>query len=57
LIHGCLASHVGGALCGKDLAKVEADGILNGAGRSKWNESNIKQNLTNEKYALSGIVV
>jgi site-specific DNA recombinase len=29
---------------------LEADGILNGAGRSKWNESNIKQILTNEKY-------
>ena len=23
---------------------------LNGAGRSKWNESNIRQILTNEKY-------
>lgn len=29
---------------------LEADGILNGAGRAKWNESNIKQILTNEKY-------
>jgi DNA invertase Pin-like site-specific DNA recombinase len=29
---------------------LEEDGILNGAGRSKWNESNIKQILTNEKY-------
>ena len=29
---------------------LEADGVLNGAGRSKWNESNIKQILTNEKY-------
>lgn len=29
---------------------LEADAILNGAGRSKWNESNIKQILTNEKY-------
>ena len=29
---------------------LEADRILNGAGRSKWNESNIKQILTNEKY-------
>jgi len=29
---------------------LEADGILNGAGRGKWNESNIKQILTNEKY-------
>jgi site-specific DNA recombinase len=29
---------------------LESDGILNGAGRAKWNESNIKQILTNEKY-------
>ena len=29
---------------------LEADEILNGAGRLKWNESNIKQILTNEKY-------
>lgn len=29
---------------------LEADGILNGAGNSKWHESNIKQILTNEKY-------
>jgi len=29
---------------------LEADGILNGAGHAKWNESNIKQILTNEKY-------
>lgn len=29
---------------------LEADGILNGAGRAKWNESNIKQILTNEKH-------
>ena len=29
---------------------LEVDGILNGAGRSKWSESNIKQILTNEKY-------
>ena len=29
---------------------LEADAILNGAGRSKGNESNIKQILTNEKY-------
>lgn len=30
---------------------LEEDGILNGAGHAKWNESNIKQILTNEKYA------
>ncbi|MDU0940102.1 MAG: recombinase family protein [Clostridiales bacterium] len=30
--------------------RLEADGILNGAGNSKWWESNIKQILTNEKY-------
>lgn len=30
--------------------KLEADGIKNGAGRTKWHESNIKQILTNEKY-------
>lgn len=29
---------------------LEADGIINGAGHAKWNESNIKQILTNEKY-------
>lgn len=29
---------------------LEADGVLNGAGHAKWNESNIKQILTNEKY-------
>ena len=29
---------------------LEADGILNGAGRAKWHETNIKQILTNEKY-------
>lgn len=29
---------------------LEANGILNGAGRAKWNESNIKQIFTNEKY-------
>ena len=29
---------------------LEADGLLNGAGNAKWNESNIKQILTNEKY-------
>ena len=29
---------------------LEADGILNGAGNAKWNESNIRQILTNEKY-------
>ena len=29
---------------------LEADGILNGAGNTKWYESNIKQILTNEKY-------
>ena len=29
---------------------LEADGILNGADHTKWNESNIKQILTNEKY-------
>ncbi len=41
-------------LSGKSFLKIkkslEADGILNGAGREKWNESNIKQILTNEKY-------
>lgn len=41
-------------LSGNSLLKIkrslEADGILNGAGRAKWNESNIKQILTNEKY-------
>lgn len=41
-------------LSGNSLLKIkrslETDGILNGAGRSKWNESNIKQILTNEKY-------
>jgi len=41
-------------LSGMSLLKIkralEADGILNGAGRSKWHESNIKQILTNEKY-------
>lgn len=41
-------------LSGNSLLKIkkslEADGILNGAKRSKWNESNIKQILTNEKY-------
>lgn len=41
-------------LSGQSLIKIkrslEADGILNGAGRSKWNESNIKQILKNEKY-------
>lgn len=29
---------------------LEADGIPNGAGHLKWNESNIHQILTNEKY-------
>ena len=29
---------------------LEADGILNGAGHTKWYETNIKQILTNEKY-------
>lgn len=29
---------------------LEADGILNGAGNTKWYESIIKQILTNEKY-------
>lgn len=29
---------------------LEADGIRNGAGNTKWHESNIKQILTNEKY-------
>ena len=29
---------------------LEADGIVNGAGNTKWHESNIKQILTNEKY-------
>ena len=29
---------------------LEADGVLNGAGHTKWHESNIKQILTNEKY-------
>lgn len=29
---------------------LEADGIKNGAGHLKWQESNIKQILTNEKY-------
>lgn len=29
---------------------LEADGIKNGAGHTKWHESNIKQILTNEKY-------
>ena len=29
---------------------LEADGIMNGAGRAKWHETNIKQILTNEKY-------
>lgn len=41
-------------LSGKSFLQIkrslEADGILNGSGRSKWNESNIKQILTNEKY-------
>jgi hypothetical protein len=41
-------------LSGNSLLKIkkslEADGILNGARRAKWNESNIKQILTNEKY-------
>lgn len=30
--------------------RLEADGIINGAGNAKWHESNIKQILTNEKY-------
>lgn len=29
---------------------LEEDGILNGAGHEKWNKSDIKQILTNEKY-------
>ena len=29
---------------------LEADGIKNGAGHTKWHKSNIKQILTNEKY-------
>ena len=41
-------------LSGKSFLQIkrslEADGILNGAGHAKWNESNIKQILTNEKY-------
>lgn len=41
-------------LSGNSLLKIkrslEADGVLNGAGRGKWNETNIKQILTNEKY-------
>ncbi|MBR0598126.1 recombinase family protein [Clostridiales bacterium BAD-6] len=41
-------------LSGNSLLKIkrslEADGVLNGAGRGEWNETNIKQILTNEKY-------
>lgn len=41
-------------LSGSGLLKIkrslESDGILNGAGRAKWHETNIKQILTNEKY-------
>jgi len=41
-------------LSGNSLLKIkrslEADDVLNGAGHGKWNESNIKQILTNEKY-------
>lgn len=29
---------------------LEADGVLNGAGREKWNSNNINQILRNEKY-------
>ena len=29
---------------------LEADGLRNGAGNTKWHETNIKQILTNEKY-------
>jgi DNA invertase Pin-like site-specific DNA recombinase len=41
-------------LSGNSLLKIkrslEADGVLNGAGRAKWHETNIKQILTNERY-------
>lgn len=47
-------------LSGMRLLKIkrslEADGILNGAGRSKWHESNIKQILTNEKYISDALL-
>lgn len=41
-------------LSGKSILKInkllEADSVLNVAGCGKWNESNIKQITTNEKY-------
>ena len=42
--------YLGGASMLKIARGLEADGILNGAGRERWHTSNINQILRNEKY-------
>jgi len=42
--------YLSGSSCGRIAKGLEADGIPNGAGNTKWWDSNIKTILTNEKY-------
>ncbi len=50
IVRRIYAEYMDGASILKIKRGLEADGILNGAHHKKWNESNIKQILTNEKY-------
>ena len=48
--------YLSGSSCIQIKNGLERDGILNGAGHKKWNDSNIRQILTNEKYIGDAIL-
>ena len=50
IVRRIYAEYMDGASFLQIKRSLEADGIVNGAGNTKWHESNIKQILTNEKY-------
>lgn len=50
IVRRIYAEYMDGASFLQIKRSLEADGVLNVAGREKWHESNIKQILTNEKY-------
>ena len=48
--------YLSGKSCIRICHDLEAEGIKNGAGNTKWHDSNIRQILTNEKYVGDAIL-
>ena len=56
IVRRIYAEYLQGKSCIQIVRGLEADGIKNGAGKTKWNDSNIRQILTNEKYVGDAIL-